>query len=390
MKTTAFLLSTLLLLTGTAALTAQDTGKVGIQQLIEQLGDTDYEVRKSAEKRLLERGRKALGPLQKSAKKHDDPEVQWRAGRLARRIEDRSAGKVSRRLGKRDGSRDRKAVGGDERKAGEAADPSRVIERVMRDLDRALLGREFDDGVRHDLERAMEQMRSSLRKSLGDLELDERPRGFRTRRSDSHSMKMSSGPDGVRVEITEKGEDGKLETKVYEAEDMESFRKKHPGVLKNSGVQVGGALGEDFPFGFRGRVVMPRIPRDGGRFRFEFDDAGGQWGENRKSGKKSLRRKPARVETEVAESERKRLGFYVGEISPAVREYLNLQGGLMVKDVADGSIAAKIGLRQGDIVTRVGEKKIQDVDDVAAALEAIGDGKVVVTIIRRGRELKLD
>jgi S1-C subfamily serine protease len=62
----------------------------------------------------------------------------------------------------------------------------------------------------------------------------------------------------------------------------------------------------------------------------------------------------------------------------------------MVDKVVDGTLADKIGLRKGDIVTRVGKKRINEVGDVADALDELKDGKVVVTVIRRGREVRLN
>ena len=391
MKTPAFLLSTLLILAGAAPLTAQETGKATIEQLIEQLGDSDYEARKAAEKQLLGRGKEVLEQLKKSAKNHDDPEVQWRAGRLARRIEDRSAGESSppRKLTKREGLGKKRVVRGGKADEADRSGRLRALDDMMKNLDRAFEGHGLGEDAQREIERAMEQVRKSLRQ----LEIDgvdgEIRDGASIRRG-SNSMKMSQGPDGVRVEITETGEDGKQKIKVYEAKDMESFKKKYPGVLKGRGVRVdvGEMFGEDFPFDFSGRILRPRIVRDGDRVRVESHDGKRE----AKREKKSLRRKSERLNEEKKETvgERKRLGFHVGEIAPAIRSYLGLKGGLMVDKVVDGTLADKIGLRKGDIVTRVGKKRINEVGDVADALDELKDGKVVVTVIRRGREVRLN
>src|SRR5262249_15367913 len=58
-----------------------------ITKLIEQLGDDDEDVRKKAEKRLLEIGEPAAAALRKASKTHADPDVRLRAVVLAGRID---------------------------------------------------------------------------------------------------------------------------------------------------------------------------------------------------------------------------------------------------------------------------------------------------------------
>jgi S1-C subfamily serine protease len=62
--------------------------------------------------------------------------------------------------------------------------------------------------------------------------------------------------------------------------------------------------------------------------------------------------------------------------------------GARVQNVKDGSAAAKAGIRQGDVITKVGDKTIGDVAElfVAVRTHKVGD-KVAVVLARAGREL---
>ena len=388
MKNTAFILSTLLL--AGAPLPAQDK-KVDTERLIERLGDPDYQTRKAAEKKLLGLGEKALEALKRSAEKHDDPEVQWRAGRLVRRIQAGDKAEPGG-LSKRDG-KSKRDVARRERRAGPGSgvrpDPDRIFDDVMKRLGRPFDRGEFRDDVRKEIERAMQQVRKSLRDakfdsgfdfdfSQGGVRIFDRKFGEdfdRNFSSSSKSMKMSSGPDGVRVEITEKGK----EPKVYEVPDMETFKKKYPGVLKDIEFRFDA---EDFPF--RGRRMLDLFPK---MRRFDVD-VKTDVKTDRKTDVETDRKADRKLEKK---SSGKKLGFYVAEVSPAVREYLELDEdlGLGVESVTDGSLAEKVGLKKGDIVIRVGSRKIFSPADVSAALDAIGDDELRVHVIRRGREMTL-
>jgi putative serine protease PepD len=65
-------------------------------------------------------------------------------------------------------------------------------------------------------------------------------------------------------------------------------------------------------------------------------------------------------------------------------------GGALVQSVAPGSPAAEAGLRQADVITRVGDAPVQNADDLVAAVQRgqAGD-RVEVTVDRGGAEQQL-
>ena len=77
-------------------------------------------------------------------------------------------------------------------------------------------------------------------------------------------------------------------------------------------------------------------------------------------------------------------------LSPAVLDELSMQEpqeGVVVADVADGSLAADVGLRKGDVLVDVNGKKIvttRDVERVAAERPRYWD----LTILRDGQIIR--
>lgn len=330
------------------------------EALVRKLGSDRYRDRVDAEKALRELGAVALPALKKAAEAGDDAEAQWRARRLLRQIE---AGTGDGALAPR--GRDGAAPQG--RPDAPRREPVRdefesLFERFERDFGIDVpRARFFDDRFFRDLQ---EQMKAGASRSQG--------------------MTMQIGPDGsVRVEVEERGEDGKVEKKVYEAPDMESFQKQHPGVLGRSGIGFqfpGGGMG--FFRGFGGpwtpgvpqppAVVRPRrgqAPPD-----VVIDDFGDDV--------------PG---APVPPPAGKRLGVSVrDEVPPDVRAYLELADGvgLMVETVQDGSLAQALGLQRGDIVTRLAGKPIGSPQDVQDALGGVAQGaEVEVAFVRKGAAL---
>ena len=70
---------------------------------------------------------------------------------------------------------------------------------------------------------------------------------------------------------------------------------------------------------------------------------------------------------------------------------LDVDSGVIVMQVVQGSAAAKSGLRQGDVITALGGQRIRGVEDLLAALRTHEAGeKVDVKIVRDGKPQTLD
>ncbi len=341
--------------------------KKSVEQLIEALGSDSYRARLDAERALREAGQEAVPLLKKAADTSDDAEVQWRARRVLRQIERGGAAGLEAR--RRDAQQPDNDAGQPERRGplvlrrrGAEADPMRdqfesLFERLQQDFGIDIpRARFFDDSFFRDLQ---EQMKAGTSRSQG--------------------LSMQIGPDGaVRVEVQEKGEDGKTDTKVYEAPDMESFHEKHPGVLQKNGLGMG---------------LLPGGPLRGFAPRLEFDWGGGMpplgtlpkggLGQPQVPGRDDLV-----VEPPPPPPAGKRLGIAIrNEVPVELRDHLGLDEGvgLMVESVSDGSLAQALGLQKGDIVTHIGKHTIGSPQDVQDALGPIAKGAAVeVQFVRKG------
>jgi serine protease Do len=65
--------------------------------------------------------------------------------------------------------------------------------------------------------------------------------------------------------------------------------------------------------------------------------------------------------------------------------------GALIQDITKGSAAEKIGLKEDDIITKIGDKKIEGPDDLSEAIKAHKPGdKVTVTYLRNKKEQKAE
>lgn len=364
---------------------AAEAAPEAVGKWIQQLGSDSYRDRLEAENQLRQLGEKARGALEAAAARSGDSEVQWRAKRLLRQFGDaakaeaggaRRGGLVERRAGR--GGREPDVVE-QGRPAPRRADDMRAeFDRIFKrfeDMGLDVPKRSFFD----------QPFFRDLESQLG--------RGADRARS-SQSMNVQVGPDGVRVEVVEKGEDGEPETKVYEAPDMETFQKNHPGVLKGNGLRLGlGGVGLDGlglgdmdlgELGFGGLdKQLEQLRGRIGRLERGFD-----W-QLAEPQVVPLPRADVMdvVPASPAPPLGRRLGVTVKPVPDAVRAYLALgEGGLMVDGVQDDGLAAACGLQPDDIVTKIGGRAIASPADVAAALGGIQKGaEVRVEFVRRGR-----
>ncbi|GAA4612834.1 S1C family serine protease [Saccharopolyspora hordei] len=68
-----------------------------------------------------------------------------------------------------------------------------------------------------------------------------------------------------------------------------------------------------------------------------------------------------------------------------------LADGAQVQNVQDGSAAAAAGIAEGDVIIKVGERKVGSADELVVAVDRHQVGEQVpVTVVRQGRELVLD
>ena len=331
-----------------------------VDQWIADLGSDSYRVRLEAEKALRAMGQKALPDLRKAADAAKDHEVQWRARRLARQIEaGNDQGLVHRpdRL-PQDGGEGRDQVR-------PWMDGSGLPEHVRRQFEQMFEGMERDFGL--DIPRARFFQDDFFRDLQDQLKAGTRSQG----------MSMQVGPDGaVRVEVKETNEKGEVETKVYEAPDMETFQSQHPGVLQKGGLWPGVRLWFD-----RGDRLQPLWRGLDGTSRVA-----------PRSGVAPVPIDPLTpdVAAPQAPPPGKRLGVTIRPQVPAeLRQYLELQDGvgLMIESVQSGTLAEALGLQRGDIVVEIAGLAIGGPEDVQKALGGVEVGKSVeVRFLRRGVE----
>ncbi len=82
------------------------------------------------------------------------------------------------------------------------------------------------------------------------------------------------------------------------------------------------------------------------------------------------------------------LGIQPADITPDLaRQFrLGVSSGVLVQDVVTGSAAEAAGLRQGDVITKLGSSRIAAVDDLLAALRRLDPGETVrLEIVRDGK-----
>ncbi len=346
------------------------------EELIDQLGDSAAAVRRLAEQQLRQQGKSSLEALEGAAEHHDDPEVRWRARRLARQIERGGAPGGLRPRGQepqRAPGRARPVPGG--ANLDDMFDS--LFQRLERDFGMDVPRRRFfGDDFFMDLQRQMDEARQRMQQHWSDV--DQLGPGVRGR---ADAMQFRMGPNGVKLEVEERTDDGKVETKTYAAPDLETFREKYPEVAKRH-------LGGDGSM--RLRLWRPGV--HGGAFGLRsWDDAQRDDAQRDEPPQDEAPSDDAPQTDAPQAATGPRLGVYVRPVGDDLRAFLALpQGqGLVVDSVEPDSLAARLGLREGDVLLEVAARAVGSTDDVREALQAAGD-KVQVRINRRGVEETLE
>lgn len=97
----------------------------------------------------------------------------------------------------------------------------------------------------------------------------------------------------------------------------------------------------------------------------------------------------AESETEQATSNNQvRLGLMVAEIDDAIREQLNIQGGVVVRQVEPDSVAATAGIRPGDVLVSIDHRSVSSSDELVQIVESLPtDRAIPLRLFREGRSL---
>lgn len=97
----------------------------------------------------------------------------------------------------------------------------------------------------------------------------------------------------------------------------------------------------------------------------------------------------AESETEqVTGNNQVRLGLMVAEIDDAMREQLNIQGGVEVRQVEPDSVAATAGIRPGDVLVSIDHRSVSSSEELVQIVESLpNDRAIPMRLFREGRSL---
>jgi serine protease Do len=80
------------------------------------------------------------------------------------------------------------------------------------------------------------------------------------------------------------------------------------------------------------------------------------------------------------------LGMTVQELTPEIARSLGVSEskGLVVTNVEDGTPADEAGIRRGDVIVEINQKKVENLRDYRAALGRVGSADSLLLLVRRG------
>lgn len=175
--------------------------------------------------------------------------------------------------------------------------------------------------------------------------------------STSEGLEIHQGPDGARVRVTTRGEDGKEEVKEYTGKTLDEIRERHPelaGKLGGLRVHVG-------PPTFFGPGVGPR------------------------------RLEPAPPATPGRQV---RFGVLLAPVDAALALHLKLPRGqgALVEAVVPDSTAARLGVEALDVIVALDGEPVTHGDELAQRLRALAQDPALpvrLEVIRAGARLTL-
>jgi len=77
-----------------------------------------------------------------------------------------------------------------------------------------------------------------------------------------------------------------------------------------------------------------------------------------------------------------RLGILAADLTAQQRDELELEGGVLVEHVGQGA-AGDAGIREGDIIVRIDNKLVNNVDELEQMIDKLPPGKSVAVLVQR-------
>jgi serine protease Do len=85
------------------------------------------------------------------------------------------------------------------------------------------------------------------------------------------------------------------------------------------------------------------------------------------------------------------LGVDSESLNSQLAEFFGVKEGVLVRSVLKGTAAEKAGLKAGDVIIRIGDRKVSNPKDIASALRSVTPGKAFpVTVVRDRKETTLN
>jgi serine protease Do len=81
------------------------------------------------------------------------------------------------------------------------------------------------------------------------------------------------------------------------------------------------------------------------------------------------------------------LGVESESLSPQLAEYFGVKEGALVRSVARGSAAEKAGLKAGDVITKIGDRRVSSPSEISGVLRSSSSLTLPVTVVRNQKEI---
>lgn len=88
---------------------------------------------------------------------------------------------------------------------------------------------------------------------------------------------------------------------------------------------------------------------------------------------------------------RSRMGVQIHDLNRDLAPYFEVERGVLILDVSEDSPAEEAGLKAGDVIVKIDEETVRDVEDLQEILSDYEDGDVVqVEFVRKGKTNKVE